>query len=70
MTEREFAETRRDRGLAQVRRLVGEETALLTVPREHRRQEQRERERAVSNELDRIWASLRERAERLGLDSQ
>ena len=55
--------------LARIEGLVGEEAALLTVPREHRRQEQHERLRAISDELDRIWASLRGRAERLGLDS-
>ncbi len=54
---------------ARIEGLVGEEAALLTVPREHRRQEQHERLRAISDELDRIWASLRERAEGLGLDS-
>ena len=54
---------------ARIEGLVGEEAALLTVPRQHRRREQHERLRAISDELDRIWASLRGRAERLGLDS-
>lgn len=54
---------------ARIEGLVGEEAALLTMPREHRLQEQHERLRASSDELDRIWASLRGRAERLGLDS-
>ena len=53
---------------ARIEGLVGEEAALLTVPREDA-PEQHERLRAISNELDRIWASLRERAEGLGLDS-
>jgi len=54
---------------ARIEGLVGEEAALLGVPREHRRQNQHERLRAISDELDRIWASLRARAERLELDS-
>jgi hypothetical protein len=54
---------------ARIEGLVGEEAALLAVPREHRRQKQHERLRAISDELDRIWASLRGRAERLGLNA-
>ena len=54
---------------ARIEGLVGEEAALLAVQREHRRQKQHERLRAISDELDRIWASLGGRAERLGLDS-
>jgi len=54
---------------ARIEGLVGEEAALLTVPREHRRQNQHERLHAISDQLDRIWATLRGRAERLGLDS-
>jgi hypothetical protein len=50
---------------ARIEGLVGEEAALLAEPLEHRRQEQRERLRAISGELDRIWEKLRERAERL-----
>jgi hypothetical protein len=51
---------------ARIEGLVGEEAALLAVPRERRSEEQHARLRAVSAELDRIWESLRARAERLG----
>jgi hypothetical protein len=53
---------------ARIEGLVGEEAALLAVPREDRNRDQHERLRAVSAELDRIWERLRERAERLGPD--
>lgn len=53
---------------ARIEGLVGEEAALLAVPRDRRDREQHERLRAVSTELDRIWERLRERAARLGLD--
>ena len=43
--------------------LCGEETALLDVPAEERKQEQHERLHAISNELDRIWEKLRDRAD-------
>jgi hypothetical protein len=50
---------------ARIERLGGEEAALLAVPRESRTEEQYERLRAISAELDRVWERLRERAERL-----
>jgi hypothetical protein len=53
---------------ARIEHLVGEEAALLAVPAEQRRQEQRERLRAIAEELDRIWERLRDRAERLAAD--
>jgi hypothetical protein len=53
---------------ARIEGLAGEEAALLAVSREHRTQEQHERLRAISAELDRIWEHLRERAERLSLE--
>lgn len=49
---------------ARIEGLVGEEAALLAVPHEQRKQAQHERLRAVSEELDRIWEKLRQRAER------
>jgi hypothetical protein len=51
---------------ARIEGLVGEEAALLAVPPAQRDQAQHDRLRAVSEELDCIWAKLRERAERLG----
>jgi hypothetical protein len=51
---------------ARIEGLVGEEAALLMVPLAERKQEQRERLRAIEQELDRIWEKLSERAKRLG----
>jgi hypothetical protein len=51
---------------ARIEGLVGEEAALLAIPREKRDQKQHERLLALSAELDRIWERLRERAEHLG----
>jgi hypothetical protein len=53
---------------ARLEGLVGEEAALMSVPLEQRRQEQRERLRAIGEELDRVWEKLSERAKRLGHD--
>ena len=53
---------------ARVEGLAGEERALLAPSREKRSPEQHERLRAISEELDRIWVALRERAERLGYE--
>jgi hypothetical protein len=53
---------------ARIEGLVGEEAALLAVPLQQRRQEQRERLHAIGEELDRIWEKLSERAKRLGAD--
>jgi hypothetical protein len=50
---------------ARIEGLVGEEAAILAVPLHERRREQRERLHAISAELDRIWETLRERAERI-----
>lgn len=55
-----------DLGLfARVEGLVGEERALLEIPARERSQQQRDRLRDVSAELDRIWESMRARAARL-----
>jgi Protein of unknown function (DUF2630) len=51
---------------ARIEGLVGEEAALLAIPRERRDQKQHERLMALSAELDRIWERLRERVEHLG----
>ena len=53
---------------ARIEGLVGEEAALLAIPRKERRREERERLRAISGELDRIFEALRERAHRLRRD--
>lgn len=53
---------------ARVEDLVGEEARLLKETRAGRSQERRERLRAISEELDRIWETLRQRAEHLGRD--
>jgi hypothetical protein len=51
---------------ARVERLIGEEQALLEIPAHRRSAEQHDRLRAIGRELDRLWATLRERADRLG----
>jgi hypothetical protein len=51
--------------LARIEGLVGEEDALLRIPARERSAPQHDRVRAIGEELDRIWATLRERAERL-----
>lgn len=51
---------------ARIEGLVGEEAALLAIPAHQRDQAQRDRLRAIGEELDRIWERLRERAERRG----
>ncbi|MEO6857945.1 MAG: DUF2630 family protein [Solirubrobacteraceae bacterium] len=51
---------------AHIEGLAGEEQALLAVPHEQRKQEQHERLRVLSAELDHIWETLRQRAERHG----
>jgi hypothetical protein len=53
---------------ARIEGLVGEEAALLSIPRRTRNRAQRERLKAISAELNRIWRRLRERAESLHLD--
>jgi hypothetical protein len=52
---------------ARIEGLCGEEAALLAIPANERNQQQRDRLRAIADELDRAWRLLRERAERLGL---
>jgi hypothetical protein len=43
---------------ARIEGLVGEEAALLAIPREKRDQKQHERLLTLSAELDRIWERL------------
>ena len=50
---------------ARVERLIGEEHALLKLPARERTPAQRERLRALTSELDSIWAQLRVRTRRL-----
>ncbi|MGZ6575845.1 MAG: DUF2630 family protein, partial [Solirubrobacteraceae bacterium] len=50
---------------ARIEGLVGEEAALLAIPRRARKREQRNRLREISAELDRIWEKLQERAAHL-----
>jgi hypothetical protein len=50
---------------ARVEGLVGEEAALLAIPAEDRRQHHHDRLKAIGDELDRVFAKLHERAERL-----
>ena len=47
---------------ARIEGLVGEEAALLAIPRQERRREQHDRLREISADLDRIWEKLQERA--------
>jgi hypothetical protein len=51
---------------ARIEGLVGEEAALLAIPRENRDRKQHQRLLALSAELDRISERLRKRAEHLG----
>ncbi len=53
---------------ARIENLVGEEARLLAIPLQRRREVHHERVREISQELDRIWEMLRERAGRLGKD--
>ena len=48
---------------ARIEGLVGEEAVLLATAPEQRKDHERERLRAIAEELDRIWERLRERAE-------
>jgi hypothetical protein len=50
---------------ARIEGLIGEEAALLAIPLQQRREEQRQRLKAISAELDRIWDCLRARARRI-----
>jgi hypothetical protein len=49
---------------ARVEGLVGEERALLEIPARKRSEQQKDRLRDVTSELDHIWAALRDRAAR------
>jgi hypothetical protein len=49
---------------AHVEGLVGEENRLLEEAEQGRREEHRERLKAIGEELDRAWESLRRRADR------
>jgi hypothetical protein len=50
---------------ARIEGLVGEERALLRVPERDRDDHQRDRLESIGDELDRVYATLRRRAERL-----
>jgi hypothetical protein len=50
---------------ARIEGLVGEEAALLAIPRQERKREQHDRLREISAELDRIFEKLQERATHL-----
>ena len=49
---------------AHIEGLVGEENELLEEAEEGRKEERRERLHAITEELDRVWETLRRRAER------
>lgn len=49
---------------AHIEGLVGEEDELLEQAEKDRKEEHRERLRAITEELDRAWETLRRRAER------
>ena len=49
---------------AHIEGLVGEENELLEQAEEGRNEKHRERLRAITEELDRAWETLRRRAER------
>jgi hypothetical protein len=51
---------------AHIEGLVGEENELLEQAEEDRKEEHHERLRAITEELDRAWETLRRRAERRG----
>jgi hypothetical protein len=48
---------------ARIEGLIGEEAALLAIPARERTKEEDARLRRISDELDRIWESVRRRAE-------
>jgi hypothetical protein len=50
---------------ARIEGLVGEEAALLRIPAPERTREQHDRLHHITSELDRIFAHLRDRAERI-----
>jgi hypothetical protein len=50
---------------ARIEGLIGEEHALLTIPARERTRAQHDRLRALGEELDRIWETLRDRAKRI-----
>jgi hypothetical protein len=54
---------------ARIEGLIGEEHALLLIPAKDRKEQERDRLRLLTEELDRIWEQLLERARRLGQDT-
>jgi hypothetical protein len=65
--DRDLARMPRDlEAYAHIEGLVGEEDELLEQAEESRKEEHRERLHAISQELDRVWETLRRRAERHG----
>jgi hypothetical protein len=51
---------------ARIEGLAGEELALLAIPAHERSRAQHERLRAIADELDRAFQTLKHRAHRLG----
>jgi hypothetical protein len=51
---------------ARIEGLAGEELALLAIPAKERSRAQDDRLRAITGELDRAFAALKERAHHLG----
>jgi hypothetical protein len=49
---------------ARIEGMIGEEAALLTIPAHERSEQQRNRLRAITDELDRLSEALRGRAAR------
>ena len=54
---------------ARIEDLIDEEHALLLIPAVERGRRDHERLRAIEDQLDRIWETLRERSRRLGRDA-
>lgn len=50
---------------ARIEGLVGEEDALLRIPARERSRDEHDRLRVIGDELDRVWETLRRRAQRL-----
>jgi hypothetical protein len=51
---------------AHIEGLVGEETEILEGAEEDRKEDDHKRLHAIGQELDRVWETLRQRAERRG----
>ncbi|MEA2324411.1 MAG: hypothetical protein QOD81_4261 [Solirubrobacteraceae bacterium] len=56
--------------LSRIEGLVGEEDALLLIPAKDRSAHEHDRLRSIGGELDRIWDTLRRRAQRLEAHAQ